>query len=323
MPRPEALWASWSTDMPLGLFKHKDDAGKQAEAEAQARQQKDLALLAQGQLPSRAQERLAQQEQGGTWSSDLSVDELLAIRSSGFEPAGQVMGASVYHLGWQQRCNGGNQFMSTYTHALYSARQMALSRMAQEAAGLGGQGVVGVRFGLRNLGDPGDSRTIEFTALGTAIRRTSAPPLPRPFTSSVSGQEFAKLLAAGYVPMALVIAVSALLIHTGWSTQRQMGWFSGNQEVDLYTQAVTAARHQAMSDLRKHLSEAGADGSVGSTVGFTVHPRECTWQEHKEDHLVEFLALGTAVARFSDVAAGHPVMAIRLDEQPAASATLE
>jgi uncharacterized protein YbjQ (UPF0145 family) len=195
--------------------------------------------------------------------------------------------------------------------------------MAQEADGLGGHGVVGVRFSLRPLGDPGESRTIEFTALGTAIRCKSSAPLPRPFTSSVSGQEFAKLLAAGYVPMSLVIAVSALLIHTGWAAGRQMGWFSGNQEVDLYTQAVTAARHQAMNDLRQHLDEVGADGAVGSTVGLSVHPRECTWQEHKEDHLVEFLAFGTAVRRFADVPAGHPTMAIRLDEQPATTVSME
>ena len=195
--------------------------------------------------------------------------------------------------------------------------------MAQEAAGLGGHGVVGVRLSLAPLGEPGESRTIQFTAIGTAIRRSAAPPLPRPFTSSVSGQEFAKLLATGYIPMALVMAVSALLIHTGWSTQRQMGWFSGNQEVDTFTQAVTSARHQATNDLRRHLTELGADGAVGSTIGLTVHARECTWQERKEDHLVEFLALGTAITRFSEVSAGHPSMAIRLDEQPAATASID
>jgi hypothetical protein len=35
---------------------------------------------------------------GGTWDSALSVDEFAAIRSVGFEPAGQVFGAAVYYL---------------------------------------------------------------------------------------------------------------------------------------------------------------------------------------------------------------------------------
>ena len=35
---------------------------------------------------------------GGTWDSALSVNEFAAIRSVGFEPAGQVFGAAVYYL---------------------------------------------------------------------------------------------------------------------------------------------------------------------------------------------------------------------------------
>ena len=35
---------------------------------------------------------------GATWGSVLPVDEFAAVRSVGFEPAGQVFGAAVYPL---------------------------------------------------------------------------------------------------------------------------------------------------------------------------------------------------------------------------------
>ena len=36
----------------------------------------------------------------GTWGSALTTDEFAAIRSVGFEPVGQVLGAAVYNIGY-------------------------------------------------------------------------------------------------------------------------------------------------------------------------------------------------------------------------------
>src|SRR5260370_9303351 len=36
----------------------------------------------------------------GTWGSALTSDEFAAIRSVGFEPVGQVLGAAVYNIGY-------------------------------------------------------------------------------------------------------------------------------------------------------------------------------------------------------------------------------
>jgi uncharacterized protein YbjQ (UPF0145 family) len=303
-------------------FKRQDDTSRQAEKDALARQQQSIDLLARGELPLTARERLARQrESGGTWSSDLSVDELLAIRSVGFEPAGQVLGASVYHVGRRQRCSGTTQFLNAYTDAVYAARRQALSRMRQEATGLGGQGVVGVRLTMRTIGEPGESSlTLEFTALGTAIRHSTAQPLPQPFTSDMSGQEFAKLMQAGYIPTDLVMGVSALHLHTGWRTRWQQSW--GTQEVEMYTQAMVNARNEVINRLQQHLAEAGADGVIGSTVNFEVAVVECARQEGLEDHLLEFFAVGTAITRFGEATPNRPAMAKRLDDRrPAAAAT--
>ena len=60
-------------------------------------------------LPPHARSRLAEIRASGTWGSALTADEFAAVRSTGFEPAGQVLGAAVYNLGFQggYGCPGG------------------------------------------------------------------------------------------------------------------------------------------------------------------------------------------------------------------------
>src|SRR6204780_519735 len=51
-------------------------------------------------LPPAARSRLAEIRTSGTWGSALSTDEFAAIKSVGFEPVGQVLGAAVYNIGF-------------------------------------------------------------------------------------------------------------------------------------------------------------------------------------------------------------------------------
>ena len=56
-------------------------------------------------LPGHAHERLKEMRgTGGTrklFTSDLSVNEFLLVKEAGFEPAGLVVGSSIYHIGYQ------------------------------------------------------------------------------------------------------------------------------------------------------------------------------------------------------------------------------
>ena len=52
------------------------------------------------ELPAAAEARMAEIRASGTWGSALTSDEFAAIRSVGFEPAGQVLGACVYNIGY-------------------------------------------------------------------------------------------------------------------------------------------------------------------------------------------------------------------------------
>ena len=60
---------------------------------------RSLAAVRAGQLPLRAQQRLADLREHDAWTSDLSVSEFDVLGSVGFRPVGQVMGTSVYQIG--------------------------------------------------------------------------------------------------------------------------------------------------------------------------------------------------------------------------------
>ena len=43
---------------------------------------------------------MAEIRASGTWGSALTSDEFASIRSVGFQPVGQVLGAAVYNIGY-------------------------------------------------------------------------------------------------------------------------------------------------------------------------------------------------------------------------------
>jgi len=95
---------------------------------------------------------------------------------------------------------------------LYQARRTAIARMSAECAELGGHGVVGVRLTVEAFSAGG----LEFKAIGTAVRAPGARRLRRPFTCDLSGQDFTKLIAAGWVP----IGVGPARPHRGGDDHR-------------------------------------------------------------------------------------------------------
>jgi uncharacterized protein YbjQ (UPF0145 family) len=260
---------------------------------------------------------MAEIRRSGTWGSALSTKEFAAIRSVGFEPVGQVLGAAVYNIGYtggygcpgawaglyggwgaattQVSGRGGWGSFGPLIQAMYEARHKAISRMTAECAALGGHGIVGVA--LRMGGFP--SGGLEFKAIGTAVRGAGATAPPQPFSSDLSGQDFAKLIAVGWVPVGLSLGISMAARHDDWATIRMRSWGAGNTEVPGYTELVNMARHDARVQLEADVARLGADGVVVSSNQLQVHERECPSQEHRTDHIAEVTIIGTAIARFA------------------------
>ena len=192
------------------------------------------------------------------------MNEFLLVKEAGFEPLGLVVGSSIYHIGFQQSAWNQNQEMAVLSQAMYQARELAMTRMEEEADQLGADGVVGVRLDIGRY-EWGENMA-EFIAIGTAVKHREGKlhraPNGRPFTSDLSGQDFWTLLHAGYRPVGLMMGSCVYHVaHQGIRQAfRQMGQ---NVEMQNYTQALYDARELAMERMQYEAQQVQAEGSWG------------------------------------------------------------
>lgn len=186
--------------------------------------------------------------------------------------------------------------------AMYQARRAAVDRMTAECAALGGHGVVGVRLTRGPFGFGG----LEFTAVGTAVRALSAAAGSGvPFTSAVSGQDFARLVTAGYVPAGLALGIAIGARHDNRTTTRQARPWSGNAEMAGWTALVNETRQGARRRLEDDVRRLGAEGVVIAGMRMHARERDCPVVVGRHDHIVEVTFIGTAIASFSDGGHSH------------------
>ncbi len=236
-------------------------------------------------LPQHARERLEGMRKHHFFTSDLSVNEFLLVKEAGFQPLGLVMGSSIYHIGLQPIRAGVSEELTVLTQAMYSARELAMVRMEEEADALGADGVVAVRLTL-NVHAWG-ANVVEFLAIGTAVKSLNGEgfrgPENRPFTSDLSGQDFWTLLNAGYRPLGFVMGNCVYFIAGGQPANQP----ANNVELVGPTQAFYDARELAMERMQVEAEAMNAGGIVGVLIDENNH----TWGPS----VLEFSAVGTAV----------------------------
>lgn len=248
-------------------------------------------------LPAGAAERLRAMRGTGDrpafFTSDLTVDEFLLVEQAGFDALGLVMGSSIYHVGFQWQKWSVSQELVVLTKAMFEARELAMTRMEEEADLLGADGVVGVRLVFKQYAM--DEGVLEFQAIGTAIRHREKTGSfrtkdNRPFTSDLSGQDLWKLVRAGYRPVSL--SMGACVYHIAHLSFMQALKQTGrNQEMKIYTDATYAARELALERMQAEAVERGGSGVVGARV------EESNWGWGA--NAIEFFAVGTAVVPMS------------------------
>jgi len=287
-------------------FRRGSDDQREARSRAQTEQAASLDALARGGLPLRAQQRLGEigNAASGFFTSDLSVDEFALVHAVGLRPISQVMGSSIYHVGWQQRPGsyggwqpgGVSQELTVVSEAWNTARLRAFARLEQEAKLVGADAVVGVHV-TKGQHDWA-AGAIEYVAVGTAVRADGAETLERPTLSDLSGQDTWKLWQAGYRPMGVVGASTVHYVVAGWSTQQASGYWSSwaNQELRDFTRGVYDARETALGRMTAEARKIGAAGVVGVSIEHNVQERESSaGGSQRTDLVVTFHVIGTAI----------------------------
>jgi uncharacterized protein YbjQ (UPF0145 family) len=292
----------------MPLFHRKSDEEKRQEQEAQQHRQEEasvaeasLQALQRGGIPVHAQRRLEELRgrEDGFFTSDLSVNEFLLSRKAGLRPLSQVMGSSIYHVGWRyigRNINSGE--IASVTEALNQARVLALGRLGEEATHVGADIVVGVH--LNRAGYDWAADTIEFSAIGTAMKFERDVAGDAPSLTNLSGQDFWKLYQNGYWPVGVVGGSCVYHAIPSWGTWRANNTFYGgmwNQELTDFTQALYTARHHATTRMHSEAARLAAAGIVGMSIDQATEEYQVNLGNDQErtDMIVTFQTLGTAI----------------------------
>ena len=228
------------------------------------------------------------------FTSDLSVSEYVLLGEAGFEPLGFVVGSSIFHVGIQIGRWSQNAELQVLTQAMYSARELAMTRMRAEADHLGADGIVGVRCGCRCT--PG-ARTCWSSwpraprSGRWAARGRTGPPTAARSPRTCPRRTSSGCWPRGAVPVAFVLGTCVYHIahQSAMQALRQTG---RNQEMLQFTQGVYEARELALVRMQAEATVARASGIVGVNVAVSNH----VWGEHA----TEFLATGTAIRRLGE-----------------------
>jgi uncharacterized protein YbjQ (UPF0145 family) len=265
-------------------------------------------------LPPAAAARVRRAAETRVRSSLLSSPAAAALAGTGLEPVGEVMGCVVMHLGWSGwGCRAYNSWGGTltagyvppefsgsggggyqpYVSAVYRGYEQALRRLLLEAQALGADGAVGVRWTQKSVDGVGNH---EFVALGTAVRATAGTRPAHLFSTDLPGEDVAKLMLSGWMPVGLVIGVSVGIKHDDYYTRAQASTFSmSNQEVVGFTELVHGVRADARAQFARHAARQGGDSAIASRI--TLDTWDMETNNHR-DHMAQCFVIGTGLAQF-------------------------
>ncbi len=290
-------------------------------AEAAERLQKEsIARLERGGIPLQAERRLRELgESGGAFTSDLSVADFALCHRMGLRPLSQVMGSSVYQVGYQATpwpgmgLGGGMMFeLDTLSHAWNDVRSRALGRLGQEAALVGGDAVVGVelRAGRYDFAE----NAIEYALVGTAVRHERGGVSAHgPVLTELSVADYAKLAQAQIEPLGFVAWSSVFFVAASYTTQMLGGGlgFTRNQELPEFTQGIYGARETVVARMTAQAARLGASGVIGARIDHTIRPISLGGGRYERGGLmVSFHAIGTAIREPAGALVPAPKMTV-------------
>jgi uncharacterized protein YbjQ (UPF0145 family) len=201
---------------------------------------------------------------------------------------------------------GGLRELPVWDDAVAGGRRTVIERLDDEAARVGGDGVVGVRIVERE--PPWLDFGLELRASGTAVCGLDA-------LTNLSEADVRVLLEAGATVAGLVHAAAVVAVLPGEQTRDRYRYGGGahNFEMPDMTDAVTTLRKRLVASLATQARELGADGIVA--LDSSVSPR---WDHGRRRAFNESLvildcrAIATAIRDDGRAPRSRPVLALDL-----------
>jgi uncharacterized protein YbjQ (UPF0145 family) len=271
-----------------------------------------LARIEGGGIPVAAERRLRELgERGGAFTSDLSVADFALCHQLGLRPLSQVMGSSIYQVGyqaaqWPSMLGGSFMFeLETLSGAWNEVRRRALNRLAEEAGHVGADAVVGVE--LRTGEHDWAENSIEYVVIGTAVRHggdsrhAARSRAGGPVLTELAVADYAKLAQAGIEPLGIVAWSSVFFVAASYTTQMLGGLggslgFTQNQELGEFTQGIYSARETVVQRMTAQAAQLNATGVIGVRINHAIGRVSVGGGRYQQGGLmVTFHAIGTAI----------------------------
>lgn len=225
---------------------------------------------------------------GAHFSSAGDAQELFCHMDAGYVPRSFVFGNVAYAMGVGQGLSGMLKTLvrgevDEYSQVFNGTRHLALSRLAEQAAAVGANAVVGVRTHVMWF-----QGVHEMYMVGTAAYHPSLPSQysRNPVTSDLTGEELWAMASLGYAPIKLLLSTSVYSLGVvGGLKAAFKGVVKG--EIGDLTTLVYDAREKVFDRLRQEAADLGADEVVGIK----------TYIEEIGGGFVEIMAVGTAVRK--------------------------
>ena len=253
------------------------------------------------------------------FTTSANGQELYCQLDCGFRPVQFVFGNIAYSIGAGGGIIGSLKSMARgeikeFSDVFNRTRHLALERIVSEARDVGGNAVVGIetrtmRFqGVHEmlmLGTASHHPGLEVAAgpAGNTINYQSAPAThphaaypAQPVSSDLTNEEMWNLVHMGYLPMKLVLGTAVYSLGIVGGIKAVLASFSKG-EIGPLTSLIYDAREHAIGLVRDEATAIGAD----DVVGLKTHI-------HEHANLLEFMAIGTAVKRFSNVTTLTPTL---------------
>ncbi len=303
-----------------GVEQLSDAEAAQAVEISEAELQESVRRVQEGGIPLAAERRLRELGEGtGAFTSDLEVSDFAICHQLGLRPLAQVMGSSIYQVGYQGSewatlwntsarygmggsyvIGGGYVFeLQVLSDAWNEVRSRALNRLAEEARHVGAEAVVGVD--LRTGAHDWAENSIEYIVLGTAVRRSHERERHgEPVLTELSLADYANLDRAGIEPLGVVAWSTVFFVSASYNTQMMSGIGRlgpagmANQELPEFTQGIYTARETVLAQMSAQAQQLDASGVIGTRIDHGIERIEGD-STRPGGLIVTFHAIGTAI----------------------------
>ena len=238
----------------------------------------------------------AASQTANVFTTSADAQELFCQWDAGYQPISFVFGNVAYSIGAGMNLLGSLRKLAKgevkqYSDIFNTTRNLALTRIEQEALSKGANSIIGIRTNIIPLAITGVQ---EMMMIGTASFSNAitgvASTVGGVTSSDLTAEETWNIAKLGYAPLKLLLGTSVYSLGVAGGIKAALRNLVKGEIKEL-TQMIYGAREESLKKVRAQAEEVGADDVLGIK----------TYIYDVGNNMIEFLAIGTAIKKVDGV----------------------